>query len=141
MESLDGILAQTLFHDPSKPSRGSASGAPFFIGRLTSGQTVKGEMRSPKVGETYRFLGEWKVGRSAKYKDPAFEFTYYEVIVDNSITGVVHYLKNYVSSLGLVKATALVEHFGAETLATLREAPEKAAQVHGITAANIEAIT
>lgn len=137
MESLDGILSDIRFHAVGKKDLGRGSGIPFLIGRLVSGVTIKGYMRSPRIGEHYRLTGEM---RDQKGHPPAFCFDEHVVLVDDSVEGVVQYLKNYVPGLGIVKATAIVDVFGKDTLRVLRTNPEQATVVQGITEANVDAI-
>jgi exodeoxyribonuclease V alpha subunit len=135
LESLDGILSRIVFHKPSKWSR---TGSKYLIGRLHSGVTVKGEMDDPREGENYRFYGEMRDQKG--YDDPAFEFETFEVVIDQTTSGVVQYLKSYVSGLGIVKAQAIVDSFGDETFHVLRTDPERTLNVHGITSKIVDSI-
>lgn len=137
LDSLDARLERVIFH---KPNKFNPSGLPFLIAKTTAGATVKGEMRKPVLGESYRFWGEWKTQKG--YAEPAFEFVQVESLVDEqSPNGVTQYLAAHVDGLGPAKSRAIVEHFGADTLRVLRSTPELAAQVAGITPAVVESIT
>lgn len=135
MDSLDGTISRVCFH---KPSKYNPAGTPFLIARLTSGATVKGEMRRPAEGELYRFFGEMKPQKNGY--DEAFEFVSYEPLCEKSDAGIASYLAAHVDSIGRVKATAIVETFGADTLDILRSSPEKALDVPGITEAHVSSI-
>lgn len=139
LEPLDITLGSIRHHEPS---RFNPAGVPYLIAITSAGVTIKGEMRKPIPGERYRLHGEWRLQKPYKNKPPetAFEFSHHEAIIDQSEAGVAHYLRNYVDGLGIVKATALVEHFGAETLHVLRTEPERALEVHGINAQLVESI-
>lgn len=130
-ESIDGTI-----RDIVHQSR-SFDGGTFVIARIDGSQSVVGELHDPRIGETYRFFGEWtvhpKFGRQ-------YKFTTAEVIVDMSTDGVTQYLRNYIDGLGIVKASAIVEEFGADTLSILRETPERALSVHRITPEIVENI-
>ena len=65
----------------------------------------------------------------------------FEPILDQSVGGQSEYLTRKIVGLGKVKAQALVDLFGVDTLAILRETPERALEVRGITDATIESIT
>lgn len=135
MDSLDGVLTRKLYH---KPSKWNPAGVPYLIGKLASGITIKGEMSDPREGESYRFWGSYQAQKG--YSEDAFEFSTYDVMIDESEAGVALYLRNYVPGLGAVKAAALVEHFGADTLMVLRSTPERVTEVPRLTEANVAAI-
>lgn len=135
LETYDFTLAYVNFH---KPSKYSTSGSMYLIGKTTDGGTVKGDMRSPTVGETYRAYGEWKTSKG--YAQPAFEFVSYEPIFDRSSDGQADYLTRKIVGLGRVKAQALVERFGEDTLAILRDTPERALEVQGVTEKSVESL-
>jgi exodeoxyribonuclease V alpha subunit len=135
MECLEGVLSRVLWHEVPKWTQ---TGIPFLIGKLHNGSIVKGDCRKPVVGDTYRMYGEWRDQKGRM--EQAFEFSSYEPIVDESDQGMIHYLKTYVPTIGVVKATAIAEVFGVETLRILRTTPERAAEVQGISPENVEAI-
>lgn len=135
MESLDGKISRVVFH---KPSRFSPSGEKFLIAKLTDGTTIKGNMSRPVVGELYRFWGEHRNQKNGY--DDAFEFASFEAICDQSSAGVAKYLSAHVEGIGQVKAAAIVEHFGAETLTVLRSNPARALEIDGISETIIAAI-
>lgn len=133
-ESIEGVLSRINFH---KRSKWNPSGTPYLIGQLRGGLTVKGELARPRVGENYRFWGSMKPQKG--YQD-AFEFYAYDIIVDDSVDGVTQFLKTYIKGIGIVRAAAIAEHFGAETLPILRMNPDRAAEVQGITPEIVQAI-
>lgn len=135
METLDGVISRILYH---KPSKWSPAGTPYLIARLASGATVKGECRKPVEGQLYRFFGSYKPQRGRD--EHAFEFESFEAIVDRSEAGSADYLATHVDGIGRIKATALANHFGADTLDVLRTDPDRALEVTGITDRIIEAI-
>lgn len=140
MESIEGILRRTIYH---KPSKFSPAGVPFFIGSLHNGLTVKGEMRKPVVGERYRFYGEMRADkpRPGYEASESFEFATHEVLIDGSDDGVAHYISTHVDGIGKVKAAAIVNHFGSDTLHVLRTTPERVAEVTGVKLELVESIT
>lgn len=133
MMSIDGTISRINFHKASK-----FTGNMYLIARLTDGTTVKGEMSRPVVGEPYRFFGEHKPQKNG-YGD-AFEFHSFEALCDQSTGGVVDYLAAHIEGVGRIKAKALVERFGVETLTVLRTDPAKATEVDGISEAIVSAI-
>lgn len=135
LETLDATLAGIRFH---KPSLDNPSGIPFLIASTTEGQTVKGAMRRPIIGESYTFYGQWKEQKNGY--PAAFEFLNFEIVVKSSIFGVGQFLARYIDGLGAVKAKRLAEHFGVECVRILRETPERAAEVRGIPPESVEAI-
>lgn len=135
MESLDCTLKKICFH---KASQYNPAGVPFLIGSTTTGQSIKGEMRKPIEYQKYRLWGEWRPQKNGY--EPAFEFLHYEAIVDQSESGFSEYLSQFVDGLGPVKSRALVDAFGMETLKILRETPERALEVKGITQEIVDSI-
>jgi len=135
VECLDVTLERKLFH---KPSANNPAGVPFLIGKTTGGHTIKGEMRRPVEFQTYRLWGEWRPQK--KYPQPAFEFTSHEPIVEQSESGFAQYLTNFVDGLGPVKSRAIVDEFGMDALKVLRENPDEAAKIKGVTPEIVESI-
>jgi exodeoxyribonuclease V alpha subunit len=135
VESIDITISKILHHQPSKWSR---SGRHYLIARTDDGRTIKGEMREPVEGEHYRLWGEWRSQKG--YVDPAFEFDSHEVIIEETESGIAYYLRNHIHGLGPVKAQALVEEFGSETLTVLRSDPDCALVVPGINEKIVESI-
>lgn len=135
MEKLDGTLSRVMFHAPSKYD---AAGAKYLIARTAAGQTIKGSMDRPVIGAQYRFWGEFKPqsGRD----ETAFVFESYDPVIDESSTGAETLLRDHIDGIGRAKAAAIAEHFGDETLAILRETPERAREVRGISDAIVDAI-
>jgi exodeoxyribonuclease V alpha subunit len=134
LETLDGTISRINFH---KPSKYDPAGRPYLIAKLANGSTVKGLMRSPIEGEAYRFWGEWK---DQKGYDRAFEFTAFEPVIDRSTAGLADYLFTHIRGLGPVRAAAIVETFGDDTLDVLRKEPARLAEVPGLGLATRDAI-
>lgn len=134
-DTLDGVLAKVLSH---KPGRFNPAGTPFLVGRLDGGRVVMGEMLKPRNGEAYRFYGEYRPQKN--YPEPAFFFTTFEVVIEQSENGITKYIYDYVDGIGRVKAAALVNAFGTDTLNVLRSDPDRAASVPGISETNVKAI-
>jgi len=135
-ETLDGVLARINYH---KPAPWNPAGTPRLIGRLTNGKTVIGEMRKPVEGERYRFWGEEKPQKN-RPGETAFEFSHYDIVIDQSVAGVARYLAEYIQGVGSVKATAICEHFGDDVLAILRATPERVSEVEVINEAVAAAV-
>lgn len=135
MECIDVTLDHVCFH---KVSQYNKAGIPFLIGKTDSGQTIKGEMLRPSVGARYRLWGEWRPQKG--YNAPAFEFVTHDEVVVETASGFSQYLFNNVDGLGRVKSRAIVDAFGSDVLKVLRETPEKAAEVKGITPEIVDAI-
>jgi len=134
--SMDLTIVKVVFHGPSKFGR--PGGVPYAILRCSGGLTAKGQMRSPVPGETYRFFGDMK---PQKGWPDAFEFHSYEHLANRTTDGIAAYLaKAKIEGIGPVKAKALVNAFGIDTLDILRTAPQRAAEVDGISEATVEAI-
>lgn len=127
-ETLDGTLARIVYH---KTAAWNPAGVPYLIGSLSTGATVKGEMRKPVEGEQYRFFGEFRPQKN-RPGEQAFEFVAHEVIIDKSTSGIARYLAEYVAGIGPAKARAIVEHFGEDTLDILRKSPERLAEVESV---------
>jgi len=135
METLDGTITRVVHH---KASKYNPSGTPFLIARLDSGSSIAGEMRKPVEGAAYRFWGEWEPGKNGY--PPTFRFTSFEPVVERSASGAEQYLAAHVEGVGRAKASALADHFGADTLDVLRTEPDRALEVRGINERIVEAI-
>lgn len=123
---LEGALEREAWHRPDKYNPGTMT----FGGTLDDGSFVIGPLRKPVVGASYRFWGRWQ-------NDPRygrrFFFKHVEALADKSPNGIAQLLEEQVTGIGKVKARAIVEHFGADTLDILRTDPERAGEVGGIT--------
>lgn len=121
------------FHAPSK-----WTGRKFLVGGTSSGETVKGELETrPDPDVVYRLHGEWK--EDPKY-GPAFHFAIAEEVFENTPPAIARYLERNIPTLGKVRSRAVAEHFGAETLATLTDDPDRLLEVQGMTAPMIAKI-
>lgn len=135
-DTLDAVIGRVMYHEPSK---WNPAGIPFLIARTTAGQTIKGEMLRPVEGEPYRFYGEWKPQKN-RNGETAFEFHSYEAVIERSVGGQEQYLAAHVDGIGRVKAAALAEHFGPDTIDILSADPERAREVAGITDRIVDAL-
>lgn len=134
LDMLEARISHVKYH---KPSKWNPSGTPFLIASTDIGAIVKGEMSRPSEGERYRFYGAWK---DNNVHGPAFEFHDYEIVIDRSAGGMAQYLSRHIRGLGPSKSEAIVVEFGEDTLRTLRDNPELASRVPGISEAIIVAI-
>ena len=125
-ETLTARITRVLY---CKPSRG-ASGVNFLIAATDKGVTVKGEMSKPVEGQEYRFDGEYRF--DVKYNAQNFIFDFFEPVVDASIDGIATFLSSHIDGLGPVKAQAITEALGEETLKILRTTPEALLKIAGI---------
>lgn len=139
LDTLDITLSRIIYHNTSQRNR---AGVKYLIARTSSGATIKGEMSKAIEGERYRLWGEWRLQKPYKGRpaEEAFEFQHHEVIIDQSESGISHYLRTHVDGLGMMKSAALVAEFGTDTLTILRTEPERAATVKGITPEIVESI-
>lgn len=122
-----GTLARVIW---TGADRYDPAGVPKAIMKLANGTTVIGKMALPVIGDNYRFWGSMVAQRGRD--EEAFEFSSFDVLVDESIPGIVHYLKNHVPGVGAVKGAVIAEHFGVDTLKILREDPDRIGEVAGI---------
>lgn len=134
MESITGKIKNTLSHKISKWSR---AGIPWFFGLLEDETKIAGEMIKPErysiIGETYRFYGRTK-------PDGIFQFEHYELSAENSIKGTAAYLHRHIDGIGLRRATAIVNHFGTDTMHILRTDIGQCFEIPGFTESVAEAI-
>lgn len=122
-----------------KINANNPAGVPFLIATTTRGQSVKGSMVKAIEGAEYRLWGEWRE-QNGPYP-PAFCFIHHEPIVSSESPALInHYLANFIDGLGPIKSAALVNEFGADTLRVLRETPDEALSVKGITEDIVETI-
>jgi exodeoxyribonuclease V alpha subunit len=129
LEAIDVTLQRKVYHQVSK--FGPPGGAKYLIGRTTAGRSIRGNMNNPVEGQQYRLWGSWKPQKG--YPD-AFEFTSFEALCERSAGGIAAYLaKGNIPKIGPARARALVDAFGADTLDILRQNPDRALEVPGIT--------
>ncbi|WP_406698543.1 AAA family ATPase [Singulisphaera sp. Ch08] len=134
LECLDVTLHKTVYH---KTNANDPAGVPFLIGKTTSGQSIKGPMRKPVELQTYRLWGDWQ---PQKGYEPAFVFVHHEPIVEQSESGFAQYLSTFVDGLGPIKSRAIVDEYGMDSLKVLRENPDDALKIKGITPEIVESI-
>jgi exodeoxyribonuclease V alpha subunit len=70
----------------------------------------------------------------------AFEFSSFEPLCDRSTGGIESYIRKHILGIGVIKARAIVEAFGLETLDILRLDPFKVMTVSGLNEGHVEAI-
>ncbi len=101
--------------------------------------TAVGVMLAPTSGESVRLTGSWETHQRYGRQ---FRFTTYELLRPTTAEGIKRYLSSpLVEGVGPKLAEALVEKFGARTLAILDEAPEQLQEVPGIGPHRAEALT
>jgi len=141
LESKDVYLTKRLYWQVGPNSN---SGVPFLVGLCAPSDAtdhfiIKGEMIRPEIGERYRLWGEWK--DDPKYNGKSFHFHSFEIVSQNTVSGLSEYFKRYVPELGKVRSVQIIEHFGPENcLKILRENPFRLKELPGIGTAIVEAI-
>ncbi len=125
-EILEGSIARVTFHAPDD------SWAVIAVNRLDNGEriTAVGNISEPTEGENVRLYGEWvddaKFGRQ-------FRFSRYNLVRPTGPQGLIAYLSSgHVEGIGPVFATAIVKHFGEQTLEVLDHDPKRLREVEGI---------
>lgn len=97
--------------------------------------SVLGDMIDPKIGEEYEFTGE--LGFNDRYKSHEFKFTTYRTILPSSADGIMRYLIDVARWVGPTTAKAIVDAFGTDALAVIRDTPERLAGIPNLTAERI----
>ena len=102
MDTITGTLADIRF---------SKNG--FLIGQLDSGETVKGNMLEPIIGQEYRLAGDW-------VNDPRwgrqFTFSRYATETPRDAEGVYRYLVRVAKWVGPIVGRRIVQAFGDDAL-------------------------
>lgn len=120
------ILAITYPHtetDPNNPNKTKTSN----VESCCKGNDYNNDLTP---GLTYRFLGRWedhpKYGRQ-------FSFNQFIKEIPLERTGVVKYLAKYAPGIGPAIANRLFDQWGANAIRVLRNCPEDAATIKGLT--------
>lgn len=134
LESVKGIVRVITFHNEDTG---------FVIAKIEPDKggrrfAVKGAIKHISVGETVVFRGYWvndpKWGRQ-------FKFVSYEQVLPSSLDGIKHYLaSSFMKGIGPKTAERIVDHFGADTLDVLENAPDRLKEVKGINRKQIDAV-
>ena len=111
----------------------------FFIGLLSSGEAVKGNMSEPTIGQEYRLSGDWeddpKWGRQ-------FKFQRYATETPKDAEGVYRYLVRVAKWVGPAVGRQIVQVFGDDALTILKQDPQRAAdEIKGLTLKRAEEIS
>ncbi|MBO4819353.1 MAG: ATP-dependent RecD-like DNA helicase [Firmicutes bacterium] len=97
-----------------------------------------GNMAYPKVGRSYRLIGEWK--NHPKYGEQ-FAFSSSEELEPTTAEGIAAFLcSGIIKGIGPKMAAAIVRKFGADTLDVILKTPERLPEVAGIGTAKARAI-
>lgn len=99
--------------------------------KLPSAVTIKGSMTDPKIGQTYEVHGDmmW----NSRWRSYELAFDSYRTVLPDDNDGIVRYLVQVAKWVGTSTAKKLVEKFGEKTLTVLKDAPELATDIDGIT--------
>lgn len=129
METLVGMFGATRYHQVSQYSD---AGNKFAIAEFSTDPgkhaTVKGEINDINYGWKYRLYGEW---REDSYGE-SFTFTSFEPLVPKSHDGMVDFMSRLVPEIGPVRGRLIVDHFGEDSFAILKENPSRLKEVDGI---------
>jgi exodeoxyribonuclease V alpha subunit len=128
MDTITGTLADIRF---------SKNG--FLIGQLDSGETVKGNMLEPIIGQEYRLAGDW--GNDPRW-GRQFTFSRYATETPRDAEGVYRYLVRVAKWVGPIVGRRIVQAFGDDALTILKQDPQRAANdIKGLTLDRAEEIS
>jgi exodeoxyribonuclease V alpha subunit len=132
LESQDVTITRIIWHGPQ---RYVPSGMLRVIARTNLGFTIIGPMWKPILDCPYRLWGNWRIQKPRNGYPPenAFEFIHSTILCDRTEVGIVQYLRNHIDGIGPRLSSRLVDEFGEDTLDILRNHPERALDVKGIT--------
>jgi exodeoxyribonuclease V alpha subunit len=141
---LDGVLERVTFANPETgytiariaPDRGTGRGP---VSASTELVTVVGPLLGAQVGESLRLRGRWashpKYGRQ-------FEVHSYTTVLPATEQGIRRYLgSGLIKGIGPVMAERMVDHFGADIMHIIDEAPQRLIEVDGLGPKRTERIT
>lgn len=129
-ETLAGTLREQKFHNNG-----------FFIGRLESGESIKGTMLEPAIGANYLFTGYWESAKNARWGD-TFVFDTYEMSYPTDMAAIHKYLTVHCKHLGPVLAERVCEAYGESVIEVLKNDPERVAQeIPGLSHATATAVS
>jgi exodeoxyribonuclease V alpha subunit len=111
----------------------------FIIARLESGDIVKGNMPTARIGGEYEFKGEWQ--EHPRFGKQFLVESYRAVSEKLSLEGVISYLQTF-PFLGAATAKKIVNAYGQDALTVLKDDPERAAlEIKGLTLARVREIS
>ncbi len=127
MERLRGTVERITYQSPetgytvAKLQREGGGGQPV---------TVVGEMLALSPGECVLLEGDW--ANHSQY-GRQFKISSYQTVVPATVQGIRRYLgSGLIKGVGPVTAGRIVDHFGAETLQVIEEAPDRLIEVEGL---------
>ena len=137
VESIEGqIVGSPRCH---RTNQFSDSGNKFLIAEFHYGgkkTVIKGELNNIIYGCTYKLYGSFGMDSYGE----SFSFHSFEPVIPKSNEGIADYLLRFAPEIGHVRARAIVEHFGNDTLSILKQDPSQVAKVPGIPAYAIRAV-
>ncbi len=100
--------------------------------------TVVGTIPRPTVGERLMVTGKWTTHASYGRQ---FDAEFLERLMPQTANEILRYLSGrFIKGIGPRMAARIVAHFGAQTLQIMEQAPERLAEVSGISQARAAAI-
>jgi exodeoxyribonuclease V alpha subunit len=120
---LEGLVAEIIF-------RNEQNGYTVLSLDDENGPTVVGTFPYLAPGESVRFFGRW-----TEHPDYGRQFSadHYELVAPRTIQAIEQYLASgLINGVGKALARRLVREFGLDTLDILREQPERAISIKGI---------
>jgi exodeoxyribonuclease V alpha subunit len=124
--TIDGTLTHITFHNQENH---------YTVARLKTGfprttVTVVGPLPAPRAGETVRLSGQWTT--HSRYGQQ-FAFDTAEVLLPADIDGIRTYLSSGIlPGIGPVLTEKIIDRFLDQTLAVIREQPERLTEIDGI---------
>ncbi len=133
MEIIQGVVAAVIFQNYDNG---------YAVLRLSVGGgqtvTVVGTIPLPAVGERLMVTGKWN---SHSNYGRQFEAEFLERLLPQTGTEILSYLSSrIIKGVGPKTAARIVQHFGDETLMIMERAPERLAEVPGISREKARAI-
>ncbi|MBR9984431.1 MAG: ATP-dependent RecD-like DNA helicase [Desulfosarcina sp.] len=107
----------------------------YTIARLRTDEnrrtiTIKGTMPEPRVGESIEVRGRWET--HARYGQQ-LTFTVFTVLLPATVDGIRSYLESgFIKGVGHRLIDRIINHFKADTLAVIEDAPDRLTEVAGI---------
>lgn len=121
---IEGVLEELIF-------RNDENG--YTVAVISNGGTpvtIVGKLVSANVGENLSLEGEFVNNKKFGYQ---FAFTSYEVVLPKTISGIERFLgSGLIKGVGPVTAKNIVKKFKADTFEIIEMAPEKLAEVRGV---------
>jgi exodeoxyribonuclease V alpha subunit len=128
LETLTGVLSDITYHKNG-----------FLIGRLSTGDTILGDMLEPCLWQEYRFRGDWsehpRWGRQ-------FKFVHHQAEIPQTTDGIYRYIVKTAKWVGPEIGKQIIVAFGEKTLEVLKHDPQRVAIcIKGITLERAEEIS